>query len=139
MSQSFHFAKHFTVDEANELLPTVRRVLQKVQDLVGPKPQRIPPFSGNGNGSKPNHGSTPEDWALSGEERIALANELLQHLQDLGIVVQDWRRGLVDFPHVRDGREVFLCYEFADGPRILFYHELDAGYAGRKPIADEED
>lgn len=139
MSESFHFAKHFTVDEANELLPTVRRVLQRVQNLVGPKPQRTNPFSGNGNGSKPNHSSNAEDWALSDEECVALAKELLQYLQDLGIVVQDWRRGLVDFPHLRDGREVFLCYEFADGPRILFYHELDAGYAGRKPLVDEED
>jgi hypothetical protein len=50
-----------------------------------------------------------------------------------GIVLRDLDRGLIDFPAIRDEREVYLCW--VDGePDIAFWHELDAGYAGRRPL-----
>jgi hypothetical protein len=52
---------------------------------------------------------------------------------DRGIVLRDLDRGLIDFPAIRDGREVYLCW--IDGePDIGFWHDLDAGYAGRRPL-----
>jgi hypothetical protein len=49
------------------------------------------------------------------------------------IVLRDLDRGLIDFPAIRDGQEVYLCW--VDGePDIGFWHELDAGYAGRRPL-----
>ena len=49
------------------------------------------------------------------------------------IVLRDLDRGLIDFPAIRDGREVYLCW--IDGePDIGYWHELDAGYRGRRPL-----
>ena len=60
-------------------------------------------------------------------------NAQLQHLKDLGVVLKDFNRGLVDFPHLRDGREVYLCWEL-DEDDIEFWHDIDAGYAGRERL-----
>jgi len=54
-------------------------------------------------------------------------------LQAADIVVRDVVRGLVDFPAVRDGEEVYLCW-LVDEPEIEHWHELDAGFAGRRPL-----
>ena len=53
--------------------------------------------------------------------------------EERGIVLRDLDRGLIDFPSIRDGREVYLCW--IDGePDIAFWHELDAGFAGRREL-----
>jgi Uncharacterized conserved protein (DUF2203) len=58
----------------------------------------------------------------------------IAELQAADIVVRDVVRGLVDFPAVRDGQEVYLCW-LVDEPDIEHWHELDAGFAGRRPLA----
>jgi hypothetical protein len=57
----------------------------------------------------------------------------LAELQTADIVVRDVVRGLVDFPALRDGEEVYLCW-LVDEPEIEHWHELDAGFAGRRPL-----
>jgi hypothetical protein len=57
----------------------------------------------------------------------------LRELQDMDIVLRDLDRGLVDFPSVRDEREVYLCWEEGEA-EIGFWHELDAGHAGRQRL-----
>jgi hypothetical protein len=57
----------------------------------------------------------------------------LRHIQGLGVQIKDFDRGLVDFPHLREGREVFLCWEL-DEDDIAFWHDIDAGYAGRERL-----
>ena len=59
--------------------------------------------------------------------------ELLGSIQGLGIVVRDIDRGLIDFPAIRDQREVYLCWEL-DEERIAFWHDLESGYGGRRPL-----
>jgi hypothetical protein len=56
-----------------------------------------------------------------------------EQLQAMDIVLRDADRGLVDFPAIRDGEEVYLCWQ-ADEPRVAFWHEPDAGFAGRRPL-----
>ena len=58
---------------------------------------------------------------------------LLQEFQSREIVIKDFERGLVDFPAVIGGKEVFLCWR-KEEDAIEFWHELDAGYAGREPL-----
>jgi len=58
----------------------------------------------------------------------------IAELQAADIVVRDVARGLVDFPALRDGAEVYLCW-LVDEPEIEHWHELDAGFAGRRPLA----
>ena len=50
-----------------------------------------------------------------------------------GVIIKDFDRGLVDFPHWREGREVLLCWELSED-RVRFWHDLETGYAGREPI-----
>lgn len=151
----FQFDKHFTLEEANTLIPGLQQLFRKVHELIEPTACEIAtyqkhasakpghagdhaPPSGNGNGNGSHNGKSNGKGAqiqpLTPQQRIDAANELLRHVVNLGIVIQDWRRGLIDFPAVRDGHEVFLCYELSDGTSIQYFHDLDAGYAGRQPL-----
>jgi hypothetical protein len=61
--------------------------------------------------------------------------EALIELREREIVLRDLDRGLVDFPAIRDDREVYLCWQEGED-EIRFWHEPDAGFAGRRPIDD---
>ena len=58
----------------------------------------------------------------------------LGELDAVDIVLRDVRRGLVDFPALRDGREVYLCWLVDEEEGIGFWHDLEAGFAGRRPL-----
>lgn len=137
---AFMFEKHFTLEEANSLLPALRELFRRVHQLLDAAPSEPavhgPHHNGNGhaNGNGNGNGLGKAGPALTPEQRVAAANEMLKSVAARGIVIQDWRRGLIDFPSIRNGEEVFLCYELADGPQIRFFHEIDAGYAGRQPL-----
>ena len=60
-------------------------------------------------------------------------NTQLRRIQGMGVQIKDFDRGLVDFPHLRDGREVFLCWEL-DEDDIEFWHDIDGGYGGRERL-----
>ncbi|MFH0793553.1 MAG: DUF2203 family protein, partial [bacterium] len=109
-------------------IPFVREIFDKAHRLIlEATSKRTPSTNGNGRGRR----------AADPANQIESANALLSELTDRGIVLQDANRGLIDFPHLRDGKEeVFLCYELTDGDRIVAWHELYAGYAGRKPIGE---
>ncbi len=57
----------------------------------------------------------------------------LDELNEMGVEIRDWALGVVDFPAIADGREVYLCWQFGE-PRVMHWHEYDAGDAGRQPI-----
>lgn len=141
----FMFEKHYTLEEANELVPALRELFRRVHELMEsaldegaeskkPANGRHMNGNGNGNGSGNGHGHDESPAAMTPEERVAAANEMLKSVAARGIVIQDWRRGLIDFPTIREGEEVFLCYELADGGAIKFFHDIDAGYTGRQPL-----
>jgi hypothetical protein len=129
----YMFDKHFTLAEANALIPAVRMAFQKIQRIMNPESDSAPGAAGNGHGNGNGNGHHAHHQ-LSPEERVAKANQLLEAVTERGIVIQDWQRGLIDFPHLLGEREVFLCYEMADGSEIQYYHDIDAGYAGRQPL-----
>lgn len=161
---NYEYHKHFTLEQANALIPYIRRLFDEVRALLLPPSQ--PPIlseenagfsqseavSGNGNGNGNRNGQTgkngngtakpipaPTNYAgWSEEKRHEAAYRLLNALQDQGIVVQDVERGLIDFPFIRDGEEVFLCYELKDGSSIGYFHAISAGFAGRKEINGEQ-
>jgi hypothetical protein len=123
--------KYFTVEEANRLIPQMqvlieqlrqgRRHLRRHQPTAEAVAQKA---SGNGGGSE------------AGTYLSAYSQTLghgLAQLQALGVVLKDLDRGLVDFPHWREGREVYLCWKYGE-ERIDYWHEIDAGYSGRQPL-----
>jgi hypothetical protein len=58
---------------------------------------------------------------------------IIRQILDTGAQIKDINTGLLDFSALKDGREVFLCWQYGEGD-IAFWHEIDAGYAGRQPI-----
>jgi hypothetical protein len=123
------FRKHYTRDEARFLLPQVRRWLTRSGELQT-EVQKI---------EERMAGLMAPGWDLGGElvntwvRRLVDLEEVLLEFQRREIQVKDLERGLVDFPAILDGREVFLCWE-QDEEDIEFWHELDAGYAGRERL-----
>jgi hypothetical protein len=120
---------HFTVAEANAALEEVRPMLLRLRDArdrlteVEPHERLAEAAPGNGGG----------DAGRQVGEAFLEVRDLLAHLEERGIVVRDLDRGLVDFPAIREGREVYLCWELGE-EEISHWHELDAGYRGREPL-----
>jgi hypothetical protein len=122
--------RHFSVDEANALLPRVRSLVESVlaarQRILDAQPEVWPVLQkAIGNGGSQKAGELVEEL-----KRIERG---IKAIQDLGAVVKDINTGLIDFPAVRGGREVFLCWRY-DEPRVGFWHDLDTGFAGRQPL-----
>jgi len=63
--------------------------------------------------------------------------DLVARLEELGVVLKDADMGLVDFPAVRLGRRVYLCWKLGE-PEVAFWHGLEEGYAGRKRVESRE-
>jgi hypothetical protein len=124
------FERLFTVEEANALLPTLQEILDDLaihRDALREKAPRMEPIlrASIGNGG----GKASSAYGLEAY-RLYLA---VERIRELGVVLKDLDMGLLDFPHERDGRIVFLCWHPPED-RVAYWHDLDAGYAGRQPI-----
>jgi hypothetical protein len=123
--------KYFTVDEANRLIPRMKMIIERLRQgrhqlqqhrtTAEAVTQRA---SGNGGGR--------EAATYLSEYSQTFAPDLAR-LQAMGILLKDLDRGLIDFPHQRDGREVYLCWKYGE-ERIDYWHEIDSGYSGRQPL-----
>lgn len=67
------------------------------------------------------------------DDMVAALQRDVAEIQALGCEIKDFELGLVDFPSERDGRVVYLCWKLGE-PEVAFWHEVDAGYAGRQPL-----
>lgn len=67
------------------------------------------------------------------EKGLARVQEFADELLELGVEPKNALEGLIDFPSSLDGRPVYLCWKLGE-PRVMYYHERGAGYAGRKPL-----
>jgi hypothetical protein len=121
---------YFTVAEANSLLPRINLVIEEMlearQHILEAQAEVWPVLEkavGNG-GSKKAGELLPE---FSRVERGA------RQLSEMGCILKDINTGLVDFPAIRNGREVFLCWQHGE-PQVAFWHDVDAGFAGRQPL-----
>jgi hypothetical protein len=123
--------RHYTLEEASALLPWVVEQLERMRaarDRLGDAEARAAlSAAGQGNG-----GGQPGKVV---SEAFLELREAIRELQEREIVLRDLDRGLVDFPALRDDREVYLCWEEGE-PEIAFWHEPGAGFAGRRPLAD---
>ncbi len=124
------FEKHFTLEEARALVPFVREQFRRLAEiraklgLSGEEMEQLTRTAGgNGGGRK----------SAEHLENILKADAIIRGLTERGILVKDIESGLVDFPHYRDGREVFLCYHVGE-ETVMYFHDLDAGFAGRQPV-----
>lgn len=132
--------KYFKLREAEELLPMIQSFLeqarkqkQKMEDLNKELSQAAARIMMLG-GSRPPYGKLAKTKA----ERDQYATQLQQavdQIQESGCVVKDLDEGLVDFPSLRKGEEVYLCWKLGE-ERIEYWHGIHEGFAGRKPLSD---
>ncbi|MBL8102794.1 MAG: DUF2203 domain-containing protein [Anaerolineales bacterium] len=122
--------KYYTPSEANNLLEIVRPMVGELMEISERIREHQPEIwsvveKSAGNGGNPGLSKLLPDF-----DRLDI---LIHRLQDMGIEVKDLTTGLIDFLAVRDGRVIYLCWKYNE-ESIQFWHELDAGFAGRQLI-----
>lgn len=124
-----HFTKHYTLQEARALLPSVRQWLEELgrhQDRLKTLDRRISQILSRGEDA----GGPSVNTLI---KTLAECQVVLKNFRTRQIQIKDLARGLLDFPSWRNGREVFLCWE-KDEDDIEFWHDLESGYAGRERL-----
>ena len=122
-------ARHYTVDQANAALEWVGERLERLRAArlqLSDEEAR----AALGEAAPSNGGGEPGRVV---SEAFLELQRTLGELQAMEVVLRDLERGLVDFPALLDGREVYLCWEAGES-EIGFWHDIDAGYGGRQPL-----
>jgi hypothetical protein len=130
--------RHFTADEANELLPEVRAAAEELvarrralMEATAKRARLVARIAGNGGDFDPRE---PRELEEELEQEAEAVGRAVERLERLGVLVKDPDRGLVDFPALREsGEEVLLCWQVGED-EIAYWHGLEEGFAGRKPL-----
>jgi hypothetical protein len=123
------FDKHYTREEACALLPQIRQWLERLNRLRRDLERFDKRLSGLAEQGSDIGGETVNNWIRA----LADMQEALAEFQRRRIFIKDLERGLVDFPAIIGGREVFLCWE-QDEEDVEFWHDLDTGFTGRERL-----
>jgi hypothetical protein len=127
----------FTPAEANSALEQVRPAAERLvalrarmRELVTEQGRHVTTIGGNGAGyAATDLGAAQAELA----ELVKAAAALVAELEEIGVVVKDLDVGLLDFPALREGEAVELCWQVGEDA-VRYWHPLEAGYRGRKPI-----
>ncbi len=119
--------KYFTTTEARSTLPLVKKIVKDILDTTREMRLIAEEMDEEFVKNSPQIKKMVED-----------INSFMSELEEIGCFYKDWNFliGLVDFPAFIDNREVMLCWK-SDEDDIRFYHDIEAGYSGRKPIPEE--
>ena len=122
--------RYFTVEEANECIPDLniditeilelKDQLEKLHAELTPFLEVIPHNGGHKN-------------ALLLMRKGNRLREIVRRIERLGCHLKGLDPALVDFPHIRDGKEVYLCWRYGE-KEIRYWHEIESGFSGRKPL-----
>jgi hypothetical protein len=124
--------RHFTLDQANGIVPVINEL------MIGLRAAHAELASGGLDGELSLLAETT-GGAWPGRERAEAAVTVslaFESLEELDVLVRDVERGIVDFPTLMDGREVYLCWHVGE-PVISHWHEIESGFAGRRPLDRE--
>ncbi len=111
------------------MLPEIRdwlKQLGRLRESLSQQDQRLARLLAAGNDAG---GELVNQWVKT----VAATKSVLQEFAQREIQVKDLDRGLIDFPAIIGGREVFLCWE-QDEDDVEFWHDLNSGYAGRERL-----
>lgn len=130
MKEERIYKKHFTLEEANKLVPEFSQYFEEIfqlHEILKPerKQKELVTQTLFKNGG----------WSKSAEylENSFKVSKLLDKILATGAVVKDLQRGLIDFPHLSEGKEIFLCWQTGE-KQVKFWHDLESGFAGRQPL-----
>jgi len=124
--------RRYSVEQANAAIPFVQEridALRAAREGLNDEEARaaLQEASGANGGGQPGR--------MVSEAFLAMRSAL-HELQEMGVILRDLDRGLADFPSVRDGKEVFLCWEEGED-EVSHWHEPDTGFDGRRPLDDD--
>jgi hypothetical protein len=129
--------RHFTPEEANAALEKVRPVAEalvahrRAMAVAATRQARlVQRIAGNGGNFDPQE---PRTIGEQFEREAQAVAECVEELERLGVLVKDLDRGLVDFPALRGDEEVLLCWQVGED-EIAYWHGVEEGFAGRKPL-----
>jgi hypothetical protein len=123
------YERHFTRAEANALLPQLTAMLGQLREA---KDELTDSEAHEALGeAAPSNGGGDEGRQVG--VAFLEVRRILGTIEESGIVLRDIDRGLVDFPAVLDGREIYLCWELGEDD-VAYWHELETGYGGREPL-----
>ena len=124
--------KIFTLQEANALLPSVKTIVTGIQRSH----RRLSYFKDEAKeaASSADQGGGGIENGVEYATLLTNLTTQTSELEALGVQLKDFERGLVDFPSLRDGRVVLLCWQMGEGDELEWWHDVDAGFAGRTPL-----
>ena len=123
---------HFTIKDANEVLPTV---IKKFKNIVNLKDQAV--LIQSEMETNPKYMSNFKDYVIKKQElNTVMSNfyKAIEDLENMGVLIKSIEEGLLDFPSIRFNEEVFLCWKEGE-TEIKFWHGKDEGFMGRKPLS----
>ena len=130
----------FTIQEAQSFIPWLVELFEDISGLLASMDElgqgHEPPVLESGNhqnGTSGNGNKISSNIEPSSEDIKRYILQLLESVADKGILVKDISRGLVDFPSIRDGRNVYLCWMLGENT-IMYWHTIESGFPGRSPI-----
>lgn len=126
----------FTVEEARVLLPRVRTIARDLRECKAAYDRHHAALEiiASRAGSDDGHLRRPLTRHQEAVDRLAAALQArVAEVNALGVEIKGIEQGLLDFPSVRDGRIVYLCWKL-DEPDIAFWHDLETGFRGRRPL-----
>ena len=121
--------RHFSREEANALLPQLTALLSQLQE----RKDELTDTEAHEALSE----AAPTNGGGEQGRQVGVAflevRRILETVEQAGIVLRDIDQGLVDFPALMDGREVYLCWELGED-EVGYWHDLEGGYGGREPL-----
>ncbi len=127
----------FTVEQANRMLPLVRRIVRDIVDAHQAWLRAVQLYETAATWTRADAPSSQHAALETDVKRLAAEIEsYLIELRELGVDFKGFEQGLVDFQGERDGRVVCLCWKL-DEDEVGFWHEVSDGFAGRQPISEQ--
>lgn len=130
--------RYFTLSAANATLPLVKRIVADITAVYPKWRDLVSAFELVAAQARPEWGESAEQVRLRGEIEV-LARDIASYLSELdqvGCLFKGFDEGLVDFYGQIDGRDIFWCWKVGE-ERIEYWHDLEAGFAGRQPVTQQ--
>lgn len=123
--------KLFTLEEANALLPEIRKKLVRIQKLYATVAEMREDASAAASASEFGGGMEGGSGYVHSLYEIG---KITTEINAAGVQLKDYTRGLIDFPSRRGDRIVLLCWQLGEGDEIEWWHDTEAGFAGRQRL-----
>lgn len=127
--------RRFSLEEANRTLPLVKRIVADIAMEYREWRELVRRYEVVAGGATADEGESDEQVRLrEAIDRVARrVKACVDELDQVGCVLKGFEEGLVDFPAHLEGRDVFWCWKLGE-PEVAYWHEVEAGYAGRQRI-----